>query len=198
MEKKFLLDLGLSEDIAKKVIVEHAKDIQAEQSKAAAAVSERDGLQTQLDDRDKQLDELKKSSKDNKELESKLSDLQEQNKQQTDQLKQKLADQSKSFKITEALRDSNAHNPKTVLGLLDTDSIEVDEKGNLKNIDDQIKAVKESDPYLFEADQPKNNDNQTGGQGGVQMSFGGNPSGGQGNGEKSIHEKIQERMTNNQ
>lgn len=198
MEKKFLLDLGLSEDIAKKVIVEHAKDIQAEQSKAAAAVSERDGLQTQLDDRDKQLDELKKSSKDNKELESKLSDLQEQNKQQTDQLKQKLADQSKSFKITEALRDSNAHNPKTVLGLLDTDSIEVDEKGNLKNIDDQIKAVKESDPYLFEADQSKNNEHQTGGQSGVQMNFGGNPSGGQGNGEKSIHEKIQERMANNQ
>lgn len=197
MEKQFLLDLGLSEDVAKKVIVEHAKDIQSEQGKSAAAVSENEGLKQQIADRDSQLEELKKSSKSNKELESKLTELQEQNKQQGEEYKQKLADQNKSFKITEALRDSKAHNPKTVLGLLNTDEIEVDDKGNLKNFDDQVNAIKESDPYLFVQDESKGGNDNQGGQSGVHMNFGGNPNGGDGSNEQTLTQKIAERMGGN-
>lgn len=188
MEKQFLLDLGLSEDLAKKVIVEHAKDIQAEQNKAAAAVEENKGLKEQLGEHDKQLEELKKSAKNNKDLTDQLSQLQADNKSKDEQWQAKLAAQNKNFKVTDALREAKAHNPKTVMNLLNLDDIKVTDEGDLKGLKEQVEAVQKSDPYLFATEEKPAQ------PGGVQVNFGGNPGGGNGGNEPTMAQKIAERL----
>lgn len=45
------------------------------------------------------------------------------------------------------------HDPSDVIRLLDTDKLELDDDGNLKgSIDDLLKPIKESKPYLFVED----------------------------------------------
>ncbi len=61
MERKFLKDeLGLSDDVITKVLKANGEDIERVEAKATASNTERDNLQTQLNERDQQLKDLKK------------------------------------------------------------------------------------------------------------------------------------------
>ena len=148
MEKQELLDLGLDEDTVKQVMVLHAKDIQVANAKTAAAEQGRDDLKTQLEERDSQLTKLKKAVGDNEDLQDQIKSLQDANKQATADYQEKLAKQSKEFKIDNALRDANAKNPKAVKALLELDQVSVDGE-NLVGLEDQLNSLKESDGYLF-------------------------------------------------
>ena len=112
------------------------------------------GLKEQLGDRDKQLDDFKKSlgGKTVEEITKELSTLQETNKTAADDFAKQLADQSKNFALEIALRDAGARNSKAVLGLLNLNEVSLDGE-TLKGLDDQLGALKKSDAYLFD-DQP--------------------------------------------
>lgn len=191
MEKQFLIDLGLSADVAKKVLVEHGKDIQSANAKTAAAEQERDGLKSQLTDHDEQLEKLKKVTGNSDELKSQIKALQEQNKADAEQWQQKLAEQDKGFKIDTALRDAHARNPKAVKALLDLNKVSVTDKG-LDGLTDQLEDIKKSDQYLFEPTKPTT-DNSASTTNGVQMTLGGNPSGAS-DGKPNLIQKIASRM----
>ena len=45
---------------------------------------------------------------------------------------------------------------KAVISLIDTDKVSVKKDGTLDGLTDQLDAVKKSDGYLFETDEPKN------------------------------------------
>lgn len=52
-----------------------------------------------------------------------------------------------------------AHDPADVIALLNMDQVEVDDAGNLKTkLDDLIKPIRESKPYLFKETEPANPD----------------------------------------
>lgn len=57
--------------------------------------------------------------------------------------------------ITDALKSANAKNLKAVKALLSLDNIELDEAGNIKDLDAQIKTLQEADDtkFLFESKQ---------------------------------------------
>ena len=149
MEKQDLLDLGMDEELAKKVLIVHAKDIQAANAKTATAEQERDGLKTQLSERDGQLATLKKSAGDNDELKEQIKSLQDANKESTANYEKQLAKQKLDYKIDTALQGAKAKNPTAVKALLKLDNVSVDDKDNLVGLDDQLKGLKESDGYLF-------------------------------------------------
>ncbi|SFV40557.1 phage scaffolding protein [Ligilactobacillus acidipiscis] len=191
MKREFLKDLGIEGEAIDKIMAEHGKGVQDANNQVERLTTERDGLKEQLEDHNSQLEDLKKSSKDNKELQDQLAQLQEANKNKDEEWQQKLADQSRDFKINEALRDSKARNPKAVLGLLDLDKVTVGKDGKLENFNDQLEEVQKNDSYLFdtksnqEADGPK----------GVQVTSLGNPSGGNGGNEPTMVQKIAQRMS---
>ncbi|MBZ4283464.1 phage scaffolding protein, partial [Streptococcus pneumoniae] len=56
--------------------------------------------------------------------------------------------------INLALKDTNAFNPDKLMKFIDVDAIEVDENGK-PQIDEVINGLKESDPYLFKAEESK-------------------------------------------
>ena len=62
-----------------------------------------------------------------------------------------LAKTNKVNAINLALKDTKAHNPAALMKFIDADAIELDDNGKPK-IDDVINGLKESDPYLFEAE----------------------------------------------
>lgn len=156
MNREFLESLGLEKEAIEKVMAEYGKSINAYKEKADQV----DGLQSQIEDykqqladRDKQLDELSKQVKDNEELTAEIERLKEANKTATEELQQKLEKQAFDFALEKALNKAGARNPKAVRALLDVESIKLDGE-NLLGFEDQIKALKESDAYLFGEDEP--------------------------------------------
>ena len=61
MKREYLIELGLEDEIIDKVLAENGKDIEREKGKAEAAKADAENLKTQLADRDKDLEELKKN-----------------------------------------------------------------------------------------------------------------------------------------
>ena len=157
MKREELKEHGLSEEQINFVMAQNGKDVNALNDKINGLTGERDGLQKQIDDRDEQLTTLKKSAKDNEELQSQIKQLQDENKTAKQNYQDQLAKQHKSFKIEGALRDAKAKNIKTVLPLIDTEKVSVNDDGSLNGLSEQLDAVKKDNSFLFEADHPKPN-----------------------------------------
>lgn len=109
---------------------------------------------TQITDRDKQLKDLKAIAGDSEEMKAKIETLEAENKTVKETAeKERLADR-KNFALQTHLAEL-AHNPSVLKRLIDIEKIELNEDGSIKaGIDDQIKALKASDEYLFKPETP--------------------------------------------
>jgi len=105
-------------------------------------------LEADLVARDTQLEELKKAAGTSEELKKQISELQEANKATKEEWEAKTAQMQLDFAIEKALAAAKAKNAKAVKALLDMDKVKLDGE-QLLGLDDQLKAIKESDPYLF-------------------------------------------------
>ena len=105
-------------------------------------------LETDIQERDKQLEELKKSVGSNEELKKQIEALQAENKKAAEQWQAKMAQMQLDFAVERALDSAKARNPKAVKALLDMEKVKLDGE-QLLGLDDQLRAIKESDPYLF-------------------------------------------------
>src|SRR5690625_367818 len=103
-------------------------------------------LQEQLSDRDEQLNALKDINPDD--LKQQIADLQETNKQTKTEYEEQLQQQAFEHRLENTLKDSGVRNVKAVKALLDTETIKLDGE-TLLGLDDQLKGLQESDPYLF-------------------------------------------------
>lgn len=153
MNREFLKGLGLDDEAIEKAMSEHGKTVNKAKDDLNAVTTERDNLKSQLTERDTQLTDLGKKVKDNEELTAEINRLKNENETSTTELQQKLDKQAKDFAIENALRDAKAKNPKLAKGALDLETITFKD-GKLIGIDEQLKAVKESDAYLFGEDEP--------------------------------------------
>lgn len=149
MKRDLLKEHGFSEEQINLVMAENGKDVNSLKEQINNLTGERDGLQKQIDDRDKQLNTLKKSAKDNEELQSQIKQLQDENKTAKQNYQDQLAKQNKSFKIEGALRDAKAKNIKTVLPLIDTEKVSVNDDGTLNGLSEQLDNIKQDNGFLF-------------------------------------------------
>ena len=153
-----LLKLGLTEEQAKNVFALHGKDLNANKSDLETITQERDSLKSQLQNTEAQIEKLKADASMSAEQQEAIKTLQaEYDKFKTDAAAE-LAQTKKVSAINLALKDTTAHNPSTLMKFIDVDAIELDENGNPK-LDDILNGLKESDPYLFKADDDKPNPN---------------------------------------
>ena len=105
-------------------------------------------LEADIQERDKQLEELKKAAGPNEELKKQIETLQTENKKAGEEWQAKMAQMQLDFAIDKALTTARAKNAKAVKALLDMDKVKLD-GDQLLGIDEQLKALKESDSYLF-------------------------------------------------
>jgi hypothetical protein len=110
-------------------------------------------LKQQLKDRDVQLENLKKKAKDSEELQQTIKDLQKENEDTKKEYEENLLKTRKEAKLELALKEAQAKNPKAVKALLDAEKISLDGE-NLVGLEEQLKALQESDSYLFGGVEP--------------------------------------------
>lgn len=147
MQREYLKGLGLEDEAINKVMAEHGKSIQAKESEVSSLQSERDSLKQQLTDRDNDIEMLKKSN-NTETLKQELEDLQTKYAADTEALEAKLKQQTFDAALSEQLLKADVRNDKAVKALLDVDSIKLSDNG-LEGLEEQMMALKESDPYLF-------------------------------------------------
>jgi len=110
---------------------------------------QRKKLESDLAERDKQLEGLKKSSGDSEALKQQIEALQGENKAAKEKYESEMKELSLSTAVKLALA-GKVHDPDIVTGLLDKTKIELDDAGGIKGgLDDQIKALQTSKAFLF-------------------------------------------------
>lgn len=149
MTKEQLIALGLTEEQADKVIAGFGTMIP--KSRFDDINEAKKQLEQQIKDRDTQLEDLKAKATGNDELKAQIEELQAKNQQIQEEYETKIQKQQFDFALESALRDAKAKNPKAVRALLDTEAIKFVD-GKLVGLEEQLKALKETDDYLFVPD----------------------------------------------
>lgn len=156
MERKFLKEkLGLADDIVDQVLAENGKDIEKVEAKLNTANDQITSLQGQLEDRDGQLKDLKKSAGDNEELKQQIADLQKANEDTKKNLESQLQQTKVNSAINLALSGAKARDAKAVMPFINRDTLKLNEDGSVAGLKEQIEAVKKDKGFLFESDESK-------------------------------------------
>lgn len=149
-----LMEMGLDEETAKKVLKAYQdslKDRYIPIERFNEVNEEKKELKTQIEDRDKQLKELKIKAAGNEELTTKITELETLNNQTKEEYENKIAALRKETSIELKLKDEKAKNIKAVKALLDLEKVSLD-GDNLIGLDEQLKLLKEKESYLFGED----------------------------------------------
>lgn len=165
--KEQLIGMGLTEEQAKKVIDEIVDGNYVPKSRFNEVNEENKTLKQSVADRDKQLEDLKKSSGDNAELKKQIETLQKQNADQKKAHDAEMVQLKLDNAVDAALTAAGAKNAKAVKALFDMSKVKLGEDGKLTGWDEQLSAVQKSDAYLFEVKQQKFKGFQPGASGDV-------------------------------
>jgi hypothetical protein len=152
MKKEQLLELGLTEEQADKVLNLHKEVLTGFIPKARFdEVNEtKKELEQQIQERDNQLKELQKKAKGNEELEKRILELQEANKATKEQYEAKIREMTINAAIQSKLTD--AKYPDLLLTKFDRSKLSIAEDGTVLGIDEQLTALKEQYKDLFKPD----------------------------------------------
>lgn len=161
MTRKQLEDLGLSKEQVDSIIKINGDDIENAKSVSAAEIknlqTEITGLNTQVKDRDKQLETLKASAGDNEALTKQIADLQAENETTKKNHESEVNQLKVDFAVEKALTGAKAKNVKAVKALLDLEDAKLDKDGNVKGLQEQIEKLTadEGSKFLFDTAQTK-------------------------------------------
>lgn len=149
--EEFIASLNLEGDNKKKAtegLKNFLKDNYVEKTKFDEAAAAKSNLETQIKERDKQLETLKKTAGDKEKLEATIKQLQEDNKS----AKTKYETDLKNLRIDSAVKlklSGTAQDVDIVAGLIDKTKLIVSNDGAITGLDEQITPLKQSKPFLF-------------------------------------------------
>lgn len=154
---EYIASLNLADDAKKKAIEglkNFLKDNYVEKAKFDEATTAKSNLETQIKERDKQLETLKKTDGDKEKLESTIKQLQEENKSSKTKYEQDL----KNLRIDSAVKlklTNTAQDVDIVASLIDKTKLIVGDDGSVTGLDEQINPLKQSKPFLFKSDKQR-------------------------------------------
>lgn len=154
MQRKFLEDLGITKEEIDKILDENSSDIGKAKADYDTLKQQLDAQIQQIADRDKQLEELKKTAGDSAELQKQITDLQAENST----VKQKHEADMKELKLATAIKlavGEAAQDADLVTGLFDRSKLILADDGKITGLDEQLKSIKESKPFLFKGSDSK-------------------------------------------
>ena len=154
MKKEDLIAMGLTEEQAKKVMDSLDGNL-VTKTRFNEVNEENKTLKQSVADRDKQLEDVKKSSGDNAKLKKQIETLQQQNAEQQKAHEAELKQLKLDNAIDTALTAAGAKNVKAVKPFIDTTKIKLGEDGKLTGLDEQLKEVQKTEGYLFAEKQQK-------------------------------------------
>ena len=140
MKREDLISWGLTDEQVKKVMAGLDGDF-VTKTRFNEANEENKTLKQSVSDRDKQLNDLKKSSGDNAELKAQIEELQKKNTEQAKAHAAEMAQLKLDNAVDTALTAAGAKNSKAVKALLDMSKVKLGEDGKLWGWDEQLSAV---------------------------------------------------------
>ncbi|MGF0095012.1 phage scaffolding protein [Peptoniphilus sp. SGI.035] len=143
LSKERLLELGIEDEKAEKILEEVNKDY-VPNYRYKEVKDNLDSLNEDIKKRDKQIEGLKKHTGNKEELEAEINKLKEENKKDREAAEGKLSAIRKDNAITEYLYGQKVNNISVVRKLLDADNIKY-EDNKLIGIDEQLKTLKEDE-----------------------------------------------------
>jgi predicted RNase H-like nuclease (RuvC/YqgF family) len=165
MTKEKLIALGISEELVDKVINAYKEAIDGNYIPKSTFEAEREkvkDLTSQVSDRDKQIEELKKFEGDNEKLKKQIESIEADNKKQKEDYENKIVileqDSILSAELTPLVNDISDILPK-----IDREKL-IFKDGKVSGLDEQVAEIKKVSPHYFKTDD--------GGEGG---NGGGNP-----------------------
>ena len=163
MKKEQLLELGLTDEQADKVLNLHKEVLSGFIPKARFdEVNEtKKELEQQIQERDNQFKDLQEKVKGNEELEKTIKELQEANEATKEQYEAKIKDMTITAAIQSKLTD--AKYPDLLLTKFDRSKLSIAEDGTVLGIDEQLTALKEQYKDLFKPDLKGREPNNIGG-----------------------------------
>lgn len=158
MKRDFLEGLGLEKDVVDKILDENSRDIGREKQKADQAKEDLAAAQKSLAARDKDIEELKKTSGDAESIRKQLEELQGKYTKETDEYKSQLADRDYSDAITKTISDkgikfSSKAAERAYIADLKAKHLELKD-GALDGFDEWHKTQTEADPSAFQTGKP--------------------------------------------
>lgn len=156
MKKEDFLKLGFSEEDAQKAADASAEELKSyiPKSRFDEVNTEKKRLETDIQERDTQIETLKNSTEDVEGLKKQITTLQEENKTKDEQRAAEIKQVKTDAAISAALAATKAKNEKAVRALLDLDleKVEFNDDGSIKGLADQLKTLTEAEDskFLFE------------------------------------------------
>lgn len=156
MKKEELLNIGLTEEQADKVFAMNGKDVEKYKKSAEDAKADKEAIEQQLADRDKDIEDLKALDADG--LKQQLTDLQTKYNTETEQYRAQLEDRDYSDAISRSISDrgikfSSKAAEKSYIADLKAKKLELKD-GTLIGFDEYHKEQMEADPTAFQSDKP--------------------------------------------
>lgn len=152
MNKEALVALGITEEVAQKILGLHKSDINGNyipKSRFDDVNEQLKEVRKQVEERDTQIAGLKKFEGTNKELTEKVKELQDQNKQKAAEFDKQLKENKVKNAVKASLGDS-VHDSALVLGLVDLTKVELDDKDEIKSgLKEQLELLKKDKAFLF-------------------------------------------------
>lgn len=161
MTRKQLEDLGLSKEQVDSIMKINGEDIENAKSVSATEIknlqTEIAGLNTQVKDRDAQLETLKASTGDAEAMKQQIATLQAENATAKQTHETEMNQLKIDFAVEKALTGASAKNVKAVKALLDLEDAKLDKDGNVKGLQEQIDKLTagEDTKFLFDAPDTK-------------------------------------------
>lgn len=158
MKREFLEAMGLDKETVDKILDENSRDIGREKQKADQAKEDLATAQQQLADRDKDMEELRKSAEGADGIKQQLTDLQAKYNEETEQYKTQLAERDYSDAVSRAIAErgikfSSKAAEKAYIADLKAKKLELKD-GALSGFDEYHKAQLEADPAAFQSNKP--------------------------------------------
>lgn len=154
MERKDLEAMGLEKEVIDKIMGLHETAIGKEQEKTKTAEADRDKYKEQYETTSGELDKLKELKPE--ELQATIDKLKEDMKRQEKEYEDKEAERLFHDTLEDAIKTAGGRNVKSVMALLNMAELK-ESKNQSEDIKKALDTIKESDAYLFGADEPFNN-----------------------------------------
>lgn len=155
--KEYLISAGLTEEQATKVeqgmpaqklYLASEENLDTRYTKLK---EQKEQLENDLNAANKLVGDLKKTNKDAEELQNKITEYE----QQVQQLETERSEERKTYAIKEALQKEGVSDVEYMMFKLG--QLEVDKDGNVVDLENKVKALKETNPTFF-APETKNNE----------------------------------------
>lgn len=150
MKREDLEALGLEKEVVDKVMGLYGQSVNQLKTDLDTEKAKTAGLEEDIKERDKALNELQSKNKDNADLSKELADLQATYADLQNKSKQEIENLKRDNAIAAALAEAKAKDPALVAKSLDLELIKLNTDGTVAGLKEQVEQLKTTHAYLFD------------------------------------------------